>query len=138
VAKKKSEPFTMRLTKRTDLWVEQEARRTRRSKGAVVEALAEEAARMRRFPGIAFRGPEYDRRAWIIGTALDVWQVVEAYEAMGLERLLGEGDLSERYVKLALAYRKEYPEEVDEAITRNRRSQEEWHALYPGLVPAEE
>lgn len=132
----KSEPFTMRLTKETNLWVEQEARRTRRSKGAVVEALAEEAARMRRFPGVAFRGPEHDRRAWVLGTALDVWQVVEAYEAMGLERLLEEGDLFERSIKLAFAYRKEYPEEIDEAIARNQRSQEEWHALYPALIPA--
>lgn len=128
----------MRLTKETELWVEEEARRTRRSKGAVVEALAEEAARMRRFPGVAFRGPEHDRRAWIIGTALDVWQVVEAYEDMGLERLLGEGDLPERFIRLALAYRKEYPGEIDEAIAQNRRSQAEWHALYPGLISAPE
>jgi hypothetical protein len=135
---RKSEPFTMRLTRETDLWVEEEARRTRRSKGAVVEALAEEAARMRRFPGIAFRGPEHDRRAWIIGTALDVWQVIEAYEDMGMERLLEEGDLSERFVRLALAYHKEYLKEIDEAIALNRRSQEEWHALYPFLVPAPE
>lgn len=134
----KSEPFTMRLTRETDLWVEEEARRTRRSKGAVVEALTEEAARMRRFPGVAFRGPEHDRRPWIIGTALDVWQVIEAYEDMGLERLLGEGDLSERSVRLALAYHEEYPDEIDEAVARNRRSQAEWHALYPGLISAPE
>lgn len=133
---RKSEPFTMRLTRETDLWVTEEARRTRRSKGAVVEALAEEAARMRRFPGVAFRGPEHDRRAWIIGTALDVWQVIEAYEDMGGARLAEEGDLSERSLRLALAYRKEYPEEVDEAIALNKRSQEEWRVLYPGLIPA--
>ncbi len=134
----KSEPFTMRLTERTNRWVEEEARRTRRSKGAVVEGLAEEAARMRRFPGVAFRGPEHDRRAWILGTALDVWQVVEAYQSMGSARLLEEGDLPERHVRLALAYHEEYPEEVNEAIALNRRPESEWHALYPGLVPAPE
>lgn len=134
----KSEPFTMRLTERTNQWVEEEARRTRRSKGAVVEALAEEAARMRRFPGVAFRGPEHGRRAWILGTALDVWQVIEAYRSMGLARLLEEGDLPERHVRLALAYHEEYPEEIDEAIALNQRPEAEWHALYPGLVPAPE
>lgn len=134
----KSEPFTMRLTKETNLWVEEEARRTRRSKGAVVEALAEEAARMRRFPGIAFRGPENDRRAWVLGTALDAWQVIEAYEDMGIEGVLEEGDLPERFVKLALAYYKEYPEEIDEAIALNRRSQAELHALYPTLISTPE
>ena len=133
---KKSEPFTMRLAKATDVWVTEEARRTRRSKGAVVEALAEEAARMRRFPGVAFRGPEHDRRAWVIGTALDVWQVIEAYEDMGEARLVEEGDLSARSLRLALAYRDEYPEEVEAAIALNKRSQEEWRALYPGLIPA--
>jgi hypothetical protein len=55
---------------------------------------------------------------------------------MGGARLAEEGDLSERSLRLALAYRKEYPEEVDEAIALNKRSQEEWRVLYPGLIPA--
>jgi hypothetical protein len=37
-----------------------------------MEARAEEALRMRLFPGIAFRGADCDRRAWVIGMALDV------------------------------------------------------------------
>jgi len=55
-ARKKGEPFSVRFSLSTDRFVEAEARRTRRSKSAVVEALTEEAARMRRFPGIGFRG----------------------------------------------------------------------------------
>lgn len=129
----KSKPFTMRLTEETDAWVEHEARRTKRSKGAVVEALAEEAARMRRFPGIAFRGPEHDRRAWLLGTALDIWQVIEAYQDMGLERMLNEGDLSEGKVRLALAYYEAYPKEIDEAVGENQQPLEYWRRLYPGL-----
>ena len=129
----KSKPFTMRLTEETDAWVEHEARRTKRSKGAVVEALAEEAARMRRFPGIAFRGPEHDRRAWLLGTALDIWQVIEAYQDMGLERMLKEGDLSEGKLRLALAYYEAYPKEIDEAVAENRQPLEYWRRLYPGL-----
>jgi hypothetical protein len=129
----KSKPFTMRLTEETDAWVEHEARRTKRSKGAVVEALAEEAARMRRFPGIAFRGPEHDRRAWLLGTALDIWQVIEAYQDMGLERMLDEGDLSEGKIRLALAYYEACPEEIDEAVAENRQPLEYWRRLYPGL-----
>lgn len=129
----KSKPFTMRLTEETNAWVEHEARRTKRSKGAIVEALAEEAARMRRFPGIAFRGPEHDRRAWLLGTALDVWQVIEAYQDMGLERMLDEGDLSEGRIRLALAYYEAYPKEIDEAVAENRQPLEYWRRLYPGL-----
>ena len=74
----KSAPFSMRLSKRMEALVDVEARRTGRSKGAIVEALAEEALRMRLFPGIAFKGADWERRAWIIGTALDVWQIVDA------------------------------------------------------------
>jgi hypothetical protein len=129
----KSKPFTMRLSEETNAWVEHEARRTKRSKGAVVEALAEEAARMRRFPGIAFRGPEHDRRAWLLGTALDIWQVIEAYQDMGLERMLNEGDLSEGKIRLALAYYEAYPKEIDEAVAENRQPLEYWRHLYPGL-----
>jgi hypothetical protein len=48
---RKAAPFSMRLSDVTDQLVSEEARRTRRTKGAVVEGLAEEALRARRFPG---------------------------------------------------------------------------------------
>jgi hypothetical protein len=128
----KGEPFSIRLTKPTDRFVAEEARRTRRSKSAIVEALTEEAARMRRFPGIGFRGPEGSREAWVIGTALDVWQGVEAYRDFGsAERMLAETDLSERQVRLALAYADAYPDEIDQALAENRRPLEELRQLYP-------
>lgn len=44
-----------------DALIAAEARRTHRSKGAVIEGLAEEALRARMFPGIAFRGEDWDR-----------------------------------------------------------------------------
>jgi hypothetical protein len=94
-------------------------------------AFAKEMARMSRFPGLAFRGPVQDRRAWVIGTALDVWEVVEAYKAMGLESLLQEGDLSEPKVRLALQYYEAHPEEINRILAENRRTEEEWHRLYP-------
>lgn len=126
----------MRLTNETDRWVEQEAKRSRRSKGAIVEALAEEAARMRRFPGVAFRGPEHARRAWLIGTALDVWELIEAYQSLGsIERLLAEGDVPERQVRLGLAYYEAYPDEIDLAIRENQASEQDLHVLYPAFVP---
>lgn len=48
-----------------------------------------------------------------------------------LERLNEETHLTERQVRLALAYRDAYPEEIEEAIAENRRSAEKWHELYP-------
>jgi hypothetical protein len=125
-------PISIRLSQTTDQLVAAEARRTRRSKSAVVQAFTEETARTRRFPGIGFRGDDAARRAWVIGSGLDVWEVVQMLEDFGgLGRLLEETYLSERQVRLALSYQEAYPEEVAEAVADNRRLPEDVRNLYP-------
>ncbi len=122
----------MRLSLGLDALVSEEAKRTRRSKGAIVESLAEEALRMRLFPGIAFRGADWERRPWVIGTAFDVWQVVDAQRDFGsVERMVAEGNLSESQIRLAMAYHERFPDEIDEDVARNRRPLEELRAEYP-------
>jgi len=135
---RKGDPFSVRFTASTDRMVEAEARRTRRSKSAVVEALTEEAVRTRRFPGIAFRGDDARRRPWLIGTGLDIWEILQMLEDFGsLDGLVENTQLGERQVRLALAYREAYPEEIAAAIAENRRSSAEWHELYPFIeLPA--
>jgi hypothetical protein len=131
----KSAPFSMRLSKNMEALVELEATRTGRSKGAVVEALADEALRMRLFPGIAFRGTDWDRRAWVIGTALDVWQIVDAYREIGsVEQVADGGSASERNINLALAYYERFPEEIDAAIADNGRSIEQLRDEFPFIA----
>ena len=131
----KSAPFSMRISKSMETLVEREARRTGRSKGAVVEALADEALRMRLFPGIAFRGTDWERRAWVMGTAFDVWQLVEAYRDIGsLERMAEGGAASERQIQLALDYHKQFPEEIDAAIAENRRPLEQLEREFPFIT----
>jgi uncharacterized protein (DUF433 family) len=123
---------TRAITAGVEKLIDAEARRTRRSKGAVVEALAEEALRTRMFPGIAFRGDDFERRAWVIGTALDVWQVVDAHRDIGsVETMAAAGSLSERQVRLALAYYERFPQEIDEAIAQNRRPLAQLRTEYP-------
>ncbi|HYB38138.1 MAG TPA: hypothetical protein VEF72_21995 [Mycobacterium sp.] len=129
---RKGEPFSVRFTLSTDRIVEEEARRTRRSKSAVVEALTEEAVRTRRFPGIAFRGDDHRRRPWVIGSGLDVWEIIHMLEDFGsIPRLVKETQLNERQVRLALAYRDAYPEQIAGAIAENRRAVDDWLELYP-------
>jgi hypothetical protein len=131
----KSAPFSMRLSKRVEALVDREARRTGRSRGAVVEALAEEALRMRLFPGIAFRGVDWERRAWVIGTALDVWQVVDAHRDIGsIESMAAGGSASERQIQLALDYYEMFPEEIDEAVAENRRPIEQFEKEFPFIT----
>ena len=129
---RKARPFSIRLSETTDRFVTAEAQRTRRSKGAIVEALTEEAARMRRFPGIAFRGEDAAREAWIVRAGLDVWEIIQMLQDFGsVERLVDEADLDPRAVALAQAYYESYPDQIDEAIAQNRRPLAELRELYP-------
>jgi uncharacterized protein (DUF433 family) len=128
----KGEPFSVRFALPTDLAVEAEARRVQRSKSAIVEALTEEAMRTRRFPGIAFRGEDAGRRPWVIGTGLDIWEICQMAEEFDSNaELVADTQLTERQVRLALAYRDNYPEEIAQAIAENSRPVSEWSELYP-------
>lgn len=133
----KTKPLSIRLTPHTDALVSAEARRTRRSKGAVVEALAEEALRTRRFPGIAFRGADWNRRPWVIGTALDVWEIVRASRDFDSpEQMASATDLDERQIRLALAYAEEFSEEVEAAIQDADRPMEHLRREFPNVADA--
>jgi hypothetical protein len=134
----KGRPFTVRLRPEVERRLEEEARRARRPKAAMLEALADEALRMRRFPGIGFMGPEHDRRAYLLGTGLEVWEIIELYQdygEKGRKLMLEAHPIAERQLEVALAYRREYPEEIDWHIRENDRTPEEWHRMYPGVIP---
>lgn len=132
----KSEPFSLRLSPTMETLIREEARRTRRSRGAVVEALAEEALKTRLFPGIAFRGADWERRAWVIGTALDVWQIVDAHRDFGsIEKMAADSDLTERQIRLALAYYERFPQEIDDIIELNRATLDELRTRFPTIQP---
>jgi hypothetical protein len=90
---------------------------------------------MRLFPGIAFRGTDWDRRAWVIGTALDVWQIIDAYQDIGsVEPMVDGGSASKRHINLALAYYERFPEEIDTAIAESRRSIQQLRDEFPFIA----
>ena len=130
---RKTEPFSIRLNPATDAIVTDEARRSGRSRGAIVEELALiEAAKMRLFPGIGFRGRP--RRAWVIGTGLDVWEVIDlldSFERDTAEILDNYPLLSERALRLAQAYAERFPNEIAHFLDGSRRPLDELKALYP-------
>lgn len=130
----KGQPFSVRFTKRTDAYMEAEATRLRRSKSSLVQELAEEAAKTRRFPRVAFRGEWPLRDAFVVDTGLDVWELCELLDDYGtsVKRLVADFDgVDAQGCAIALAYRREYPEEIADAIAQNNRTPEEWLALYP-------
>jgi uncharacterized protein (DUF433 family) len=103
-----------------------------------VEELAEEAAKARLFPGLAFRGTP--RRAWVIGTGLDVWEIIEMLRSYaGDEARLHDAHplLEARHVRLARAYAERFPEEVAAFAEDAKRPLDELGRLYPFLATSE-
>ncbi len=133
----KSQPFSIRLGELANLLVSEEARRSGRSRSVVVGELAEEAAKSRLHPGIAFRGRP--RRAWVIGGGMDVWEIIEllgSYEDDVVALIADHPLLGERHVRAARAYAEQFPEEVAVLLEENRRPLSELTSLYPFLQTA--
>ena len=130
----RSQPFSIRLGETAGLLVAEEARRSGRSRNAVVEELAEEAAKERLYPGLGFRGTP--RRAWVIGTGLDVWEIVEllrSYDGDQAALCANHALVGERHLRLVRAYAERFPGEIERFWDAARRSLDETVALYPFL-----
>lgn len=135
----RTQPFSIRLGRQANLLVSDEIRRSGHSRSVVVEELAEEAAKARLHPGIAFRGRP--RRAWVIGSGLDVWEIIELLRSYdGDETLLQESHplLRDRQLRAARAYAERFPEEIEPLLVENSRPLEELRELYPFLHSASE
>jgi hypothetical protein len=117
--------------------VADEARRSGRSRSAVVEELTEEAARLRMHPGIGFRGRP--RRAWVIGSGLDKWEIIDllrSYDGDEQELLVEHPLLNRQHLRTARTYAEHFPEEIEALIAENRRPLAELRGLYPFLQSA--
>ncbi len=133
----KTQPFSIRLGAQANLLVTDEVRRSGRPRSIVVEELAEEAAKTRLHPGIAFRGRP--RRAWVIGSGLDVWEIVELLRSYDGDEESLRADhplVNDRHLRAARAYAERFPEEVEPLLEENRRPLQELRELYPFLHSA--
>jgi len=105
---------------------------------ATTKELLEEAIKMHRCPGIIFAEGVSGRRARIVGTGIDVWEVIANYKSFGedLERLNTIYHwLTELQLRAALAYYNAYPEEVDNLIAQNENwTRESVQEKYPFLA----
>ncbi len=130
----KTQPFSIRLGAQANLLVADEVRRSGRSRSVVVEELAEEAAKTRLHPGIAFRGRP--RRAWVIGSGLDVWEIVEmlrSYNGDEESLLANHPLLTVRRLRAAQAYAERFPAEIEALVEDNHRPLAQLRELYPFL-----
>jgi hypothetical protein len=99
----------------------------------LVEQLVDEAERCRRYPGLAFRGRENDRRAWLVGSPFDVWEAVQAWQDLDEDDAATreQFNLNDRQLNLAKAYYREFTDEINSALTLTRRTSEELEKDYP-------
>ena len=71
-------------------------------------------------PAVAPRGPH--GVAWLVGTPVSVWQVVEGFERQGsIPALAAALGLSEHQVRVALEYFERRPGEIERDRHRARR-----------------
>ena len=90
---------------------------------------------MEMHPGIVFRPGPAGRRPGL-ASGPDVWEIVRVFSELGaadedaLRWTVESSGLSEDQVKTALRYYADYPEEIDEWITRNdeeaKKAEEAW------------
>lgn len=91
------------------------ARERHESANSLARRLIEEGLRTERHPLIWFREEAAGRRPAILGTRLDVWQVVEYLVANGqdVDEVAELLDVPEHWVRAAADYYAEYPTEID-------------------------
>lgn len=132
----RTEHVSMRLDSELLKQVEQIARREDRPKTYVLERLLDEGLRMQRHPGIVFSHFPSGRRARIAGTGLAVWEVIRLWQECkksvpAVLKVLSH--LTRAQVEAALAYYREYPDEIDKAIKDNTINENELVRQYASI-----
>jgi uncharacterized protein (DUF433 family) len=89
-----------------------------RSVSATLQMLLEEKLRQERFPGIVFRGTAAGRQAFLEGTRIAVWQLIQLLRASGENSadVAAHLQLPEDRVRLAAAYAEEHSDEIDAVL----------------------
>ena len=96
------------------------AHEVRETRTGLAERYVEEGLRMDEHPGIGFADGPAGRRAVVLGTGLDVWEVAATVRHAG-----GSVDAASRYLELpvssvraAVRYYAAFPDEIDEVLER--------------------
>ena len=84
----------------------------------------EERAKADRVPGITFVDGPVGRRAHVVGSGLDVFEIIRDYRSLGCDRdlLVSELDWVEpRHLDIAIAYYGAFPYEIDARLNREHQ-----------------
>lgn len=127
-----SQPLSVRLNDATISRLGVRARRAHLPLRTLAQRYVEEGLRMDEHPLIRFTDGPAGRRARLIGTGKDVWEVIAVVRDNG-----GKATKAARYLEIplglvqaAIAYYGAYTAEIDEQIDANERETAEAHAAY--------
>ena len=127
-----SHPLSLRLTEMTIRRLGARARRVHLPPRTLAQRYVEEGLRMDEHPLIRFAEGPAGRRARLVGTGKDVWEVIAVVRDNG-------GDTAEaaRYLEMplglvqaAVAYYGAYPDEIDQWVDLNEQEAAEAHAAW--------
>jgi uncharacterized protein (DUF433 family) len=126
------QPLAFRVLPRTLEHLRRRAREAGQPQTALAERYIEEGLRMDEHPLIYFRDGAAGRRPALLGTRLDVADVIETIHQNGnsVERTAAYLELPLDRVEACLRYYADYREEIDDWIERSRaiadREEERW------------
>jgi uncharacterized protein (DUF433 family) len=102
-----------RIEKNHAALLSRQARRRHLEVSTLASQYLTEKALEEEFPGIGFRDAAGGREAYVLGQRVAVWEVVDVHrEAKAVSRAADHFGWPEYLVKCALAYAKEYTEEI--------------------------
>jgi uncharacterized protein (DUF433 family) len=114
-------PFSIRLAEATIANLKAQAAGHGETPRTVAQRYIEEGLRQDRHPLIRFASGPAGRRAALVGTGLDVWEVIATIQDNNgnLETAADYLDVSPTVVDAAATYYGAFPEEVDRMISAN-------------------
>lgn len=120
-----------RVRPRTLAHLKRRVRETGLSQTDLAERYLEEGLRMDEHPLIVFRDGASGRRPGLVGSRLDVWQIVDTVRQNGsAEEAAAYLDLPSERIEACMRYYAEYRDEIDEWSERARlvadRERELW------------
>lgn len=112
--------LSFRLPEPTLERLEARAHQIRETRTGLAERYLEEGLRMDEHPGIGFADGPAGRRAVLLGSGLDVWEVVATTKQSkgSAHAAAGYLDLSSAQVRTAVRYYAAYPAEIDDLLAR--------------------
>lgn len=127
-----SHPLSIRLTEPTVQRLGARARRVHLPPRTLAQRYVEEGLRMDEHPLVRFTEGPAGRRARLVGTGKDVWEVIAAIRDNG-----GDTAATARYLEIplglvqaAVTYYGAYPDEIDQWIELNEQEAAEAHSAW--------